>query len=55
MPDHHIKGQPAAATYVREKGCIKCHTIRYTPCIIILRLISLRGHVCESSIILGEP
>ena len=32
MPDHHVKGQPAASTYVREKGCLKCDTIRETPC-----------------------
>ena len=22
MPDHHMKGQPAASMYVREKGCL---------------------------------
>ena len=23
MPDHHVKGQPAASTYVRKKGVSK--------------------------------
>ena len=32
MPDHHVKGQPAAPTYVREKGCLKSHSNRETPC-----------------------
>ena len=32
MPDHHVKGQPAASTYVREKGCIKKDSNRETPC-----------------------
>ena len=27
MPDHHVKGQPAASTYVREKGCLKSRDI----------------------------
>ena len=33
MPDHHVKGQPAASTYVRKKGCITFDTNRETPCI----------------------
>ena len=33
IPDHHVKGQPAAPTYVREKGCLKSHSNRETPCI----------------------
>ena len=28
---HHVKGQPAASTYVREKGCVTCDTNRDTP------------------------
>ena len=32
MPDYHMKGQPAAPTYVREKGCLKSHSNRETPC-----------------------
>ena len=32
MPDHHVKGQPTASTYVREKGCIKNNSNRDTPC-----------------------
>ena len=32
MPDHHVKGQPAASMFVREKGCVKCYTFRDTPC-----------------------
>ena len=32
MPDHHVKGQPAAPTYVREKGCLTFDTNRETPC-----------------------
>ena len=32
MPDHHVKGQPAAPTYVREKGCLKSYSNRETPC-----------------------
>ena len=30
----HVNGQPDSSTYVREKGCIKKHTIRDTPCTI---------------------
>ena len=33
MPQHHVKGQPAASTYVREKGCVTCDTNHDTPCI----------------------
>ena len=32
MPVHHIKGQPAASTCVREKGGITSDTIHETPC-----------------------
>ena len=32
MPDHHVKGQPAASTFVREKGCLKKDSNRETPC-----------------------
>ena len=32
MPIHHVKGQPAASTYVREKGCVKKYSNRDTPC-----------------------
>ena len=32
MPDHHVKGQPAASMYVQEKGCVKCYTFCDTPC-----------------------
>ena len=35
MPDHHVKEQPAASTFVRKKGGITCdrnHGTR-TPCI----------------------
>ena len=32
MPDHHVKGQPAAAMYVREKGRLTFDTHRETPC-----------------------
>ena len=34
MPDHHVKGQPAASTYVRKKGCVTCDTNRDTPCML---------------------
>ena len=34
IPDHHVKGQPAAPTYVREKGCLKSHSNREIPCIL---------------------
>ena len=34
MPDHHVKGQPAAPTYVQEKGCLKKDSNRETPCSI---------------------
>ena len=33
MPVHHVKGQPAASTYVREKGCLNKYSNRETPCI----------------------
>ena len=29
MPVHHVKGQPAASTYVREKGCVKKYSNLY--------------------------
>ena len=29
---HHVKGQPPASTYVREKGGVTFDTIRVTPC-----------------------
>ena len=32
MPIHHVKGQPAASTYVREKGGVTFYTNRVTPC-----------------------
>ena len=32
VPDHHVKGQPAASTYVREKGGVTFDTIRVTLC-----------------------
>ena len=32
MPVHHVKGQPAASTYVRKKGCLKKDSNRETPC-----------------------
>ena len=35
MPDHHMKGQPAASTYVRKKGCVTFDTNRDTPCIYV--------------------
>ena len=28
----HVKGQPAASTYVQEKGGVTCDTNRGTPC-----------------------
>ena len=33
MPDHHVKGQPAASTYIREKGGVTFDTYHGTPCI----------------------
>ena len=30
---HHVKGQPAASTYVREKGYVTCDTNLDPPCI----------------------
>ena len=33
MPVHHVKGQPAASTYVREKGGVKKPVDPWTPCI----------------------
>ena len=32
MPNHHMKGQPATSTYVREKGGVKKDSNRETPC-----------------------
>ena len=32
MPVHHVKGQPAASTYVREKGGVKNPVDLWTPC-----------------------
>ena len=32
MPVHHVKGQPAASTYVQEKGGVTCDTNRGTHC-----------------------
>ena len=33
MPDHHVKGQPAASMYVQIKGCVTFHSNRDSPCI----------------------
>ena len=30
--DQHVKAQPDASTYVREKGCLKKYSNRETPC-----------------------
>ena len=32
MPVHHVKGQPAASTYVREKGCLTFYSNHGAPC-----------------------
>ena len=40
MPVRHVIGQPAASTYVREKGCVTCDTNRDTPCSIIQSYIT---------------
>ena len=32
MPVQHVKGQPAASTYVREKGGVKIVMDLWTPC-----------------------
>ena len=50
MPDHHVKGQPAASTFVRKKGGITCDSNRGTPCIYECEMflwcqISSCGHV----------
>ena len=37
MPVHHVKGQPAASTYVGEKGCVKKDSNRDTPCILYFK------------------
>ena len=34
MPIQHVKGQPAASTYVREKACVKKDSNCDTPCIL---------------------
>ena len=31
LPDHNMKGQPAASMYVREKGCLTFSSNRETP------------------------
>ena len=41
MPDHHVKGEPAASTYVRKKGDVTFYTNCGTPCIIHILLILL--------------
>ena len=33
---HHVKGQPPASTYVREKVGVTCDTNRETPCSTVL-------------------
>ena len=38
MPVHHVNGQPAASTCVREKGGITSVTIRETPCIMYINV-----------------
>ena len=35
LPVHHVKGQPAAPTYVQKKGCFTFDTNRETPCISV--------------------
>ena len=32
MPDHHVKEQPAALTYVRKKWGVKKDSNRVAPC-----------------------
>ena len=34
MPVYHVKGQPAASTYVREKGGVKNPLDPWTPCML---------------------
>ena len=49
MPVQHVKGQPAASTYVREKGGVKIHVDLWTPCTLLLgkrvkhKIISLKS------------
>ena len=38
MPNHHMKGQPATSTYVREKGGVKKDSNRETPCSIAITI-----------------
>ena len=36
VPNHHVKGQPATSTYVREKGGVKKDSNRETHCIFFI-------------------
>ena len=54
MPDHHIKGEPAASMYVREKGCLTFYTNRETPCIWLFLLPNIRIRPkLENSVLMG--
>ena len=44
---HHVKGQPALSTYVREKGGVTCYTNRGTPCSKLLDQIQKGDIVME--------
>ena len=41
MPDHHVKGKPAAPTSVQKKGCFTFYTNRATPCIYKYNIVYL--------------
>ena len=57
LPIHHVKGQPAAPTYVRKKACVTFDTNRDTPCstvVIIWSHLITTGHISHIWLQLGN-
>ena len=55
MTDYHVKGQPAASTYVREKGGVTFHTNHGTPCIYLKKIMFPNSKGRDILIIGGGP
>ena len=47
----HVKGQPAASTYVQKKGCPTCDTNRGTPCSSALRVVAVGSAVAAIRVV----
>ena len=49
----HVKGQPAASTYIREKGGVTCYTNRGTPCSTDRARYGLTSVILECQVVRG--